>query len=123
MNWIPAVSTTTLLAIALWLCRNLIVTRLAKSVEHEFNEKLEKLKAGFRVSEERLRADIRAKEAEIATLRSGALLASASRQAAADKRRLEAVDQLWSATTALGPARVISFFMSAINFEEAAKRA
>lgn len=70
-----------------------------------------------------MRADLRAREVEITALRSGAMSALASRQAAVDKRRLEAIDQLWSATIALGQARVISTFMSAIKFEDAAKEA
>lgn len=123
ISWLPAVSTTGLFAIALWLGRKLLITRLTKSVEHEFNEKLETLKAEFRRGEERLRADIRAKEAEISSLRSGAMSALASRQVAIDKRRLEAVDQLWAATVSLGPARFISSLMAVIKFDEAAKQA
>lgn len=112
-----------LLAAALWLGRNLIRARLTKSVEYEFNEKLEQVRTQLRESEERLKAELRAKEAEIAALRGGALSALASRQAALDKRRLEAVDQIWSAVTALNPARAISAQMSVIKFENAAKAA
>ena len=45
MDWIPAVSTTTLLAGVLWLARNLIATRLTNSVRHEYDEKLVTLNA------------------------------------------------------------------------------
>lgn len=92
--WIPSLITTGLLAFALWLGRKLIVTRLAKSVEHEFNTKLEAVRAEFREKDELLKADLRLKESEIAALRGGAMTAMASRQMAVDKRRLEAVDQL-----------------------------
>ncbi|WP_431687048.1 hypothetical protein [Hahella sp. NBU794] len=112
IDWIPALSSTGLLAVVVWLCRNLISNRLTRSVEYEFNQKIE-----------RLRADLRAKENEIETLRSGALSALASRQIAVDKRRLEAVDQLWTATMALNPARAISNWLSVLNFESAAKAA
>ena len=102
ISWLPSVTTTALLALALWLGRNLIATRLVKSVEHEFNTKLESLRAELRKNEEELfKADLRSKEAEIAALRGGAMTAMASRQVALDKRRLDAVDQLWSALTAL----------------------
>jgi len=57
-DWIPAVSTTTLLAAGAWLGRNLIVTRLTKSVEHEFNARLETVRAELRLAEERFRADL-----------------------------------------------------------------
>jgi hypothetical protein len=121
--WLPSVATTGLFAAALWLARKLIVARLARSIEHEFNAKLEALRTQFREGEERLRADLRAREAELGALRSGALSALASRQAALDKRRLEAVDQLWAAVTALAPARTIAMSMSVFNFKLVAARA
>lgn len=119
-TWFPAITTTGLFSFALWLGRNLIATRLTKSVEYEFNARLESIKAEQRASEERLKADLKLKEAEITALRSGALSALASRQVALDKRRLEAVDQLWTAVAALAPARGITSMMSAINIEAAA---
>lgn len=110
MDWLPAISSTGLLAAVLWLARNVIITRLTRSVEHEFNSKIEQL-----------RAELRAKENEISSLRNGALTAMASRQIAVDKRRLEAVDQLWSATMSLNHAKGISACMSVIKFENAAQ--
>lgn len=121
--WLPALTTTGLLAGALWLGRQLISTRLTKSVEHEFNKKIESVRADMRASEERLKAQLREKEAEISALRSGALSALASRQAALDKRRLEAVDQVWSSFNALAPARSLAASMSVVKFESAAKLA
>lgn len=123
LPWFPAVTSTALLALALWLGRQLIATRLAKGVEHEFNKRLEAVRAEMRAGEERLKAELREKEAEISALRSGALSVLASRQAALDRRRLEAVDQLWSAFTALAPARTISAQMALVKFESAAREA
>ena len=121
--WFPALTTTGLLAGALWLGRELISTRLTRSVQHDFDKKLESVKADLRASEERLKAQLREKEAEISALRSGALTVLASRQAALDKRRLEAVDQLWSSFNALSPARAIAANMAVSEFESAAKQA
>jgi len=121
--WFPALTTTGLLAAALWLGRELISTRLTKSVQHKFDKKIESIKADLRASEERFKAQLREKEAEIAALRSGALTVLASRHAALDKRRLEAVDQLWSSFNALAPAPAIAANMAVINFESAAKEA
>lgn len=121
--WTPSLVTTVLLALALWLGRKLIATRLVKSVEHEFNTKLEAVRAEFREKEELLKADLRSKEGEIANLRDGAMTAMASRQMALDKRRLEAVDQLWSAVTALAGAKGISTFMAIMKFEAVAEEA
>jgi len=122
-QWFPAITTSGLLAAALWLGRNLIATRLKNSVEHEFAVKIEALRGQMRESEERLKAELREKENEIVALRSGALTALASRQVAFDKRRLEAIDQLWSTVTALGPARGIAAMMCSFKFEVAAPRA
>lgn len=122
-NWFPAITTTGLFAAALWLGRELISTRLTKSVQHEFDKKIEAVKATLRESEELFKAQLREKEAEISALRSGALTVLASRQAALDKRRLEAVDQLWTSINALTPARAIAANLAVIKFEFAAKQA
>jgi hypothetical protein len=121
--WFPAITTTGLLAAALWLGRQLISTRLTKSVQHDFDKKIELVKADLRSSEERFKAQLREKETEIAALRSGTLTVLASRHAALDKRRLEAIDQLWSSFNALAPARAIAANMAVIKFESAAKEA
>ena len=121
--WIPSLTTTSLLGIALWLGRYVIKTRLTNAVTHEFNTKLEAMRSEFRQREELLKGDLRSKEADIAALRAGVMNAMASRQIAIDKRRLDAIDQLWAAVTALAPAKVVSSFMAAFNFEATAEEA
>ena len=46
-----------------------------------------------------------------------------SRQQAIDKRRLEAVDQIWSAVQALAPARTVATFMSLVKWDSASATA
>lgn len=121
IDWIPAISMTSLLAIALWLLRSVISTRLKASVKHEFDQKLEAQRASLRNNEEAFKADLQSKANEIAALRSGALTGLASRQAALDARRIQAVDQLWSAILALAPAKAVSATMAIVKFEAAAK--
>jgi hypothetical protein len=121
--WFPALTTTGLFAAALWLARETISARLTRSIQHEFDKKIENVRSDFRATEERLKAQLREKEAEISALRGGALSALASRQASLDKRRLEAVDQLWVAFNSLAPARRVAASMSVIKFEAAAKAA
>lgn len=123
MNWIPAFSTAGLVALVLWLARNLILTRLTKSVQHEFDNKLEELRANLRKSEETFKADLRSKESQIEVLRSGALAGLVSRQAALDKRRIEAVDQLWSSMTALASVKAAPATLASLNYEYAAEEA
>ncbi|TAJ95786.1 MAG: hypothetical protein EPO31_01185 [Gammaproteobacteria bacterium] len=108
--WYPSVTTTIALGFLGWLCRSWIITRLRESVSHEFNSQLELL-----------RADLRIKEAEIATLRASAMSAMSNRQIAVDKRRLEAIEQLWSSIISLTKARGISRLMSFLKFEYAAE--
>jgi hypothetical protein len=119
LDWLP----TAAFAGVLWLSRKLIATRLTNSVRHEFDTKLETLKSDLRTREESLKADLRAKELEITSLRGGALAGLASRLAGLDKRRLEGVEQLWSAVNALGPAKTAAMFMAVMNFEAAAREA
>lgn len=122
-DWFPALTTTGVAGFAIWLLRNLIITRLTKSVDFEFNEKLERLRAELREAEERFKADLRIKEAEISVLRTGALSALASRQVAVDKRRLEAIDQLWAAFNSYSGAKILSETLKSFKFVEAAKSA
>lgn len=117
MDWTPAIATTTLFAAALWLARSVIATRLTKSVEHEFNQKLEKIRTEHRQGEENLRADLQARATEIQALRAGALSTMTGRQAAIDKRRLEAVDQLWTSVTALASARALAASLAVVKLD------
>lgn len=115
---LSTVSTTALLGLAAFLVRNLILTRLKASVQHEFDTKLETLRADLRKSEESFKADLRAKEIQIEVLRSGALSGLASRQAAMDKRQLEAVEQLWAGVETLIPLKSAVTVMSIVKFEK-----
>lgn len=123
MEWIAALSTTSFLAVVLWLSRNLIITRLTSSVRHEYDKKIENLKAELRHNEEILKADLNAKASQIEALRSGVLSGVTNRQAAIFERQLEAVEQLWGAVVSLGPAKAVSAWMAVVKFEAAAKEA
>ena len=114
-DWIPALTTTGLLSLALWLSRALITARLTRSVQHEFDEKLEKLKAEFRATEKTLEASLAQRSAELESLRAGALSGITSRRALLDKRRLEAIDQLWGTLIANQSARSLAMTMSVMK--------
>ena len=111
-NWIPAIGSTSLLALALWLFRALISARLTKSVENEFNTKIENL-----------RSDLRQKETAIESLRSGAMSGLISRQEKLYERQLEAIEQVWAAVSELNKAKHISSTVSILKYEESAKEA
>ena len=75
---------TVLVGAVMWLARNLILTRLQNSVRHEFDAKLEKIKA-----------ELHSKEAEIAAIRETALAAARGRNTEIAVRKLQAIDELW----------------------------
>ena len=91
MNWIPALSTTSLLVIMLWLFRKIISAYLTNIVRHEYDKKIESLRTTLRQSEESFKAELMAKESQIDALRSGALSGIVNRQAAFYERQIVAV--------------------------------
>lgn len=93
MDWIPAVTTTGFLGAALWLGRSLIAERLKNSVKHEFDVKLENL-----------RAEIRAGETHLDAVRSTALAALASGQGVVPQQALASGAAANAATAASGQA-------------------
>jgi hypothetical protein len=115
--------TVLLISAAIWLLKNLIVTRLTRSVESEFAKILESYRSEMRISEDRFKAELNSRGQEIAALRSGAISALASRQASLDSRRLQAVDDIWSSVLKLSPAKFISSILSVVKFEAAAEAA
>jgi len=112
MEWIPALSTTTLLTFILWLSRNMIITRLTNSVKHEYDEKIENL-----------RADLKAKDSQLEALRSGALSGISNRHTTLYNHQINAIQELWESIVLLAPAKSISSTMSVINFKEASELA
>lgn len=99
-----------------WLLRAVIQTRLRAAVEHEFNTKLAALQSDLRQRDERHKDDLREKAVEIQALQNDALAARARRQGATDKRKLEAIDQLWAGITALRPATVSPRIWTKFNY-------
>ena len=122
-DWIPAFASTSLFAVILWLCRNWISTRLTYSIQHEYNSDIEKLRADLKKSEERFKLELQAKEAQIESIRHGALSGLERRHSLLFERRLKAVEELWKAVTELQPAKLTCELMGIIKFEEAAKHA
>jgi hypothetical protein len=121
-DWIPALTTTSLLSLALWLSRALITARLTRSVQHEFDEKLEQLKSDFRAAEKSLEATLAQRSAELESLRAGALSGITQRRALLDKRRLEAIDQLWGTLIRNQSARSLAMTMSVMKLENIAEQ-
>jgi O6-methylguanine-DNA--protein-cysteine methyltransferase len=124
IDWLLTISSSSAVTVfVLWLARSLIVTRLTKSVQHEFDQKIEVVRSELRKSELAFQANIRASDAQLEALRSGALSGMTARQALVDKRRIEAVDQLWEGVRAIAPGKTAVMMVSVINYEAMAKTA
>ena len=117
------VTSAILVGAAIWLARKLIETRLKSSVEFEFNSKLENVRADLRTSEERLKAELRQRESEVSALRDTSMKMMASRHVGADSRRLQAIDQLWSALIISSKGKAAATMMAALKFEAVAAEA
>jgi hypothetical protein len=77
-DWIPAISTSSLLTVIAVIVGPFYKAKVEKGIQHNFDQKLEELRAKLRSDEEQLKADLRSKDDEIAALRSGALSGMAS---------------------------------------------
>ena len=108
--------------IVLVIFRSPIAEWITKGVQHEFDVKLEKIRATLKASEEELKSDLREKEAEIGILRNTVLSGSASRQALLDKRRLEAVEKIWTAVNDSVQLKNLFSMTVHLNYEAIAER-
>src|SRR5271156_5347272 len=110
-----AIATPIAFPIALVACKTWITAWITKGVEHDFNVKLENIRATLKVSEEQFKSDLRKKEAEIDVLRNNVLSGSAARQTLLDKRRFEAVEKIWTAVNDLAQLKSLSQTMALLN--------
>jgi hypothetical protein len=81
-DWIPEISTSSVLTVIGVIVGTYYKAKVERAIQHNFDEKPEALKAQLRRDEEQLKADLRARDDEIAALRSGALSGMASVQVA-----------------------------------------
>lgn len=123
MEWFPAITTTGVLAFALWLGRNLIVTRLTNAVRHEHDVRLKEIEHDLRAADEHMKAELRKKEVELDALRSGALSGVATRQSELYKKQLFAVEAVWAGINKLARAKGVIQSISILKFEAAVKEA
>jgi hypothetical protein len=115
LEWLPTVISI-LIAVGVFVSRIWLKSKIERSVQHTFDAKLEVLRADLRGLDERFKSELRTKEAEISALRDGALSGRALRQAPVDRRRLEAIERIWTrVSTSMGAYKVLAFFMGAIN--------
>lgn len=86
--------------------RALLKQYIERSVQSKFDKELEKV-----------RSELRVKESRIASLQSTALSDRANRQALFDKRRLEALENIWKSTIGLAPLRSSAMTMTVLKLD------
>lgn len=123
MEWIASISTLAVYTFIIYLLRKLIITRLTNSVKHEYDKKIEHIKTDLRISEEKFKSELKAKETEINVLRNGALTGIVNRQAVLFEREIIAVEKLWESVVSLSSAKFTTKLISLLKFEAVAAEA
>ncbi|QTL03165.1 hypothetical protein J5J86_20800 [Aquabacter sp. L1I39] len=118
-EWIAAITSSTVVSIAGVIVGAYYKAKVEKSIQHRYDAKIEEIRSGFRASEEALKADLRAKADQITALRSGALTGLANRYTSLDKRRLEAIDKIWTSVIRRSKLKFAVKVMGGINVDVA----
>ena len=122
LEWIPTIIST-LAAIGIFVSRTWLQSTIERSVQHTFDQKIENVRTDLRLSEERVKSEIRLKEAEISALRDGVLSGRGQRQALLDRRRLDAVERIWTrVSTGLTAYKAIASMASILDSDTTTKR-
>ncbi|QIO53390.1 hypothetical protein HA461_20425 [Rhizobium leguminosarum bv. trifolii] len=117
-DWIPAISSSGVMALICFIWGTYYKAAIERGVQHRLDIKLEEMRSSFRQDEERHKQALKTQDERISALRSGALSSLASRSAALDKRRLEAVETLWAAVSDYGPLKMACKMTEKLNMEK-----
>ncbi|MGO7486643.1 hypothetical protein ACCT28_36450 [Rhizobium ruizarguesonis] len=106
-DWLPALISSGALVV---VGQHFLKASIEKSVPHVFDRELEKVKA-----------ELRRKDAEIGDLRAGALSGLSARQAELDRRKIQAASNLWAATIRQRRFSALAGMVSRLNLPEIGK--
>ncbi len=109
-QWAPAIVSSGVVAIATLAGGYFLKAFVEKGVQHGFDREIEKL-----------RVDLRNKEAELKDIRIGALTAMKSRHEELDRRRIKAAEALWTATVEQSLYSIAVSFAMVVNIVEVDK--
>ncbi len=112
MDWLPAITATSMFAACLWLARSSIAAWITSCIRHEYDEKLEEL-----------RSVLRCNEAELESLRAGTLSLARYRHEVVFSRNLDAIEMLWGAVVALMPAKKACELIGTLHYDAAEEEA
>ncbi len=123
MDWIPAVTTSSLLALVLWFGRSVISTRLTNAVKHDYDQKLANIQSELSRQEEAFREELRSKGRQIEALRAAVISNVSRRQDLIFDKQLQAIDSLWGAVISMAKAKGVATMLATFKFENAAQEA
>lgn len=83
-NWVPALTSTSLFALALWLARGLISARLTNAVKHEYDARLATVES-----------ELRRGEGQLSSVRQVALNNLAQGQRVLTEKKVTAAETIW----------------------------
>ncbi|ELC9520014.1 hypothetical protein RJY08_001462 [Vibrio alginolyticus] len=106
INWFPSIATASVIGVVGFLLRNVIKTRLTNAVKHEYDGKLELIKA-----------DIQRKERDLEILKSSGVSSVGHRQTILFEKRVEAAEVLWKATVLVSGGQRVSDMMFRVKEE------
>lgn len=116
-EWIAAITSSTSVAILSFLFGTYYKSKIEKTIQHNFDVKIESIKTHLRREEEKFRSEVKARDEQISAIRNGALSNLASRNSIIDKRRLEALDKIWSHAVSMSSLKVVANFFQYINLD------
>lgn len=108
--------------LTVWAIRIWLKQAIEQSVRHFSETKLEQLRAELRSSEEKLKSDLRAKEAEIQLIRSSVMSGRSEIVAIIAKKRVEAVEKIWACTGELAKLQMPSMMLAILRIENISKQ-
>jgi hypothetical protein len=123
VNWLPAITSTGVLAIIVAAVGVAYRRAMDAAITHAFDRKLEKLRAEHKEREQRLSDELTRRAAEIDALRSGALASLAARHIEMAKRRIAAVDHVWTHVVEVANLKALAKNSQVLNFDNFFKAA
>lgn len=94
---------------------------IEKRLQHGFDKKLEQLRSDFRREEDQLRAALRSQDERLNVVRGNALSGFASRQLLLDRKRIDALEEIWALCVSMHKLKSVARAMESINAEELLK--
>lgn len=107
---VSTLGSTVLLSGLVWLLKNLLITKLTKSVQHKFDINLAVINS-----------ELQEKSAELNSLRDSLLNGSVNRQNLLYEYKVKAVEEVWNNVIALSPAKKVSAILSSVKYDEVLK--